>query len=288
MKKFYAFAAATVAAMTINAQTVVSLAGGYNGWSADANPMEETSAGVYEIKIDKLTKEFKVVVTETVDETSSQTWYGLEGGAITLGEPAVLGTGDDNVYKNITFANGWDAIANAVVKFELPTLTLTVTGEEATVEVHYGIHGSFATGDWATVDFEKAGDDLWVKTFNFEADAVGQFGIKQMDETGNQLAWIAAAAAGILIEDEIEDIELATSEASNLDVNLPAGDWTFTFNAKDLLLSVSKGAAGIDSVVVEENAPAVYYNLQGVKVANPENGVYIMRQGDKATKVLVK
>lgn len=45
---------------------------------------------------------------------------------------------------------------------------------------------------------------------------------------------------------------------------------------------------GIDDVVVDENAPVEYYNLQGVRVANPENGLYIRRQGNKATKVLVK
>ena len=30
------------------------------------------------------------------------------------------------------------------------------------------------------------------------------------------------------------------------------------------------------------------FNLQGVRVANPENGLYIKRQGNKAEKVLVK
>lgn len=46
--------------------------------------------------------------------------------------------------------------------------------------------------------------------------------------------------------------------------------------------------AGVESVVVDSNAPAVYYNLQGVKVVNPANGLYIVRQGNKASKVLVK
>lgn len=47
--------------------------------------------------------------------------------------------------------------------------------------------------------------------------------------------------------------------------------------------------SGISNVAVDANAPVEYYNLQGVKVANPSNGgVYIRRQGDKATKVLVK
>lgn len=52
--------------------------------------------------------------------------------------------------------------------------------------------------------------------------------------------------------------------------------------------------SGIEDVVVdsaveaEEDAPAVYYNLQGVQVANPENGIYIVRRGNKVTKELVR
>jgi hypothetical protein len=50
------------------------------------------------------------------------------------------------------------------------------------------------------------------------------------------------------------------------------------------------GEAGVSTVVVDDNsnAPVEYFNLQGVRVANPENGLYIRRQGNKATKVLVK
>ncbi|MCM1519578.1 MAG: hypothetical protein NC098_02205 [Lachnoclostridium sp.] len=47
-------------------------------------------------------------------------------------------------------------------------------------------------------------------------------------------------------------------------------------------------ATGIAEVVVDENAPVEYYNLQGVRVENPSNGIFIRRQGNKATKVLVK
>lgn len=45
---------------------------------------------------------------------------------------------------------------------------------------------------------------------------------------------------------------------------------------------------GVEDVTVDENAPVEYYNLQGVRVANPENGIYIRRQGSKVSKVLVR
>ncbi len=58
-------------------------------------------------------------------------------------------------------------------------------------------------------------------------------------------------------------------------------------NGENLILSVNK-PTGIEDITVDENAPVEYFNLQGVRVANPENGLYIRRQGGKATKVYVK
>ena len=41
-------------------------------------------------------------------------------------------------------------------------------------------------------------------------------------------------------------------------------------------------------IAVDDNAPVEYYNLQGVRVENPANGLYIRRQGSKAEKVIVR
>ena len=42
---------------------------------------------------------------------------------------------------------------------------------------------------------------------------------------------------------------------------------------------------GVENIIIENQGNVEYYNLQGVKVANPENGVFIRIQGGKATKV---
>lgn len=66
------------------------------------------------------------------------------------------------------------------------------------------------------------------------------------------------------------------------------------YNEKKLLnglpaLNWQDANTGINGLVVEtEDIPAVYYNLQGVQVANPENGIYIVRRGNKVTKELVR
>ena len=44
--------------------------------------------------------------------------------------------------------------------------------------------------------------------------------------------------------------------------------------------------SGVQNVAIDENLPVVYYNLQGVRVDNPENGIFIARQGSKSMKVV--
>lgn len=51
------------------------------------------------------------------------------------------------------------------------------------------------------------------------------------------------------------------------------------------------GSTGITDIEIDDtvsNEAPVYYNLQGVQVANPENGIYIVRRGNKVTKELVR
>ena len=57
---------------------------------------------------------------------------------------------------------------------------------------------------------------------------------------------------------------------------------------KDILVKGKKSSAVSDITVEDENAPIYYYNLQGVRVANPSNGLYIRVQGKKAAKVYVR
>ena len=48
-------------------------------------------------------------------------------------------------------------------------------------------------------------------------------------------------------------------------------------------------STGVDSVEIDDaNAEAVYYNLQGVRVQNPSNGIYIMVKGNKSSKVVIR
>ena len=56
-------------------------------------------------------------------------------------------------------------------------------------------------------------------------------------------------------------------------------------------IAVTGERTGVDVVenfVDDNNAPVVYYNMQGMKVANPTEGMYIRVQGSKSTKVMIR
>lgn len=57
----------------------------------------------------------------------------------------------------------------------------------------------------------------------------------------------------------------------------------------DSWLDLNKGfTSGVQAIDNEDaNAPVEYYNLQGVKVVNPEKGVFIKKQGKKVNKVIL-
>ncbi len=56
-----------------------------------------------------------------------------------------------------------------------------------------------------------------------------------------------------------------------------------------ITLSKSNVVTGIEGITIDSSQNNVkYYNLQGVEVDNPSNGVYIKIEGSKATKVIIK
>lgn len=67
-----------------------------------------------------------------------------------------------------------------------------------------------------------------------------------------------------------------------------AGNWRAADSRGKTVIELPDLSGIADIAVDAESADAVYYNLQGVEVANPENGLYIRVAGGKVSKVLVK
>lgn len=67
-------------------------------------------------------------------------------------------------------------------------------------------------------------------------------------------------------------------------------DGTYTIAANTLInsISIKKEVSSSATVVATDNAPAAYYTLDGVKVNNPAKGLYIVKQGSRVSKVILK
>lgn len=68
-----------------------------------------------------------------------------------------------------------------------------------------------------------------------------------------------------------------------------AGGVTGQTLAFDAVYFYNYEGAGVADIEIDENAPATYYNLQGVEISGELTpGLYIKRQGNKASKVVIK
>lgn len=79
-------------------------------------------------------------------------------------------------------------------------------------------------------------------------------------------------------------VENAIAVASNGDFTA-FGSFGETGNAYALYKVADTGVEGVE---VENDAETVYFNLRGVKVSNPEKGIYVVSKGGKTSKVVVK
>ncbi len=93
---------------------------------------------------------------------------------------------------------------------------------------------------------------------------------------------------------KVGEIELSLRNNYTLE-SVPAGTYDITVvvtiyqGATSLYVTNYNKSAGIANIAADENAPVEYYNLQGVRIAEPQAGqIVIRRQGRTATKVLVK
>lgn len=68
------------------------------------------------------------------------------------------------------------------------------------------------------------------------------------------------------------------------------GDYTITANTKDNTLKIEKdnNMSGVVSIDNECQDSPEYYNLSGMKVTNPTQGIFIRRQGNKVEKIVIR
>jgi hypothetical protein len=129
-------------------------------------------------------------------------------------------------------------------------------------------------------DIEELSDGDINKYVSFTADKIEA---DSTDESGK--TFIATVGTATLTLYNQFAVTLAAAQ------NVTVKGIVSKYNNKLQLYVVEAKAAesGVGNVVVDsENAPVEYFNLQGVRVANPTQGLFIKRQGNKVQKVVIK
>lgn len=108
-------------------------------------------------------------------------------------------------------------------------------------------------------------------------------GVPEFDSDGNMNGEELVAGDEYTVEDGVTTFNLTYDGVMCVMTN-PAFPNLYLYT--DLMNVTS---SGIEDIMADENAEAVYYNLQGIRVANPERGtIYIVRKGNTTSKVLYR
>lgn len=80
---------------------------------------------------------------------------------------------------------------------------------------------------------------------------------------------------------------LAGKKYGQVRIGVIRGSWTQDVSIDNIRIYEDEGAGTGSVAASDEDLPAEFYNLQGIRVDNPGKGVYIRRQGNSSTKVLI-
>lgn len=285
MKK--ALLALAVAATAFSASAVqYAVVGGYSNWKFEESTVLEQDGSVFKCTIPSLTSGFKIVDIEVSDW--GYQWSTSE--QVVLDELMYLDArnGSENPdLANMEFPATLLSVTDAVVTFDPSEGTLLITGTPVNGYADLWVTGSFC--DWsdpgtgATVQMDREGG-VYTATVDFGTPEEGANVEFKIAGSGwaPQYVW-SSDVEGVFTGEEVE-----ISNAGGNIVTSLTGVQTLVLDVDKMTLKVASEEGGVEGVEVEETVAPVYYNLQGVKVANPENGVYVVVRGAKVSKEVVK
>ena len=182
-------------------------------------------------------------------------------------------------------------IYNIYVNLSAMTVTLKKSGE-VVINVPNQLYavGNLSAGSWdpaTAVELTKEGNIFYGEvTFTGAGDGYSYFAVSggKGDWTSVNAARFAPVAGEVAFNLD-EKVEFDRGEAAFKVV--AEGTYFINVDFDSMTVWVSSEAAGVEDIEIETATP-VYYNLQGVEVANPQNGLFIVKQGNKVSKQLVK
>lgn len=268
----------TVTGTADNSLPVYIIGDNVNGSSwkllkADAK-MTDKGNGIYEWDGEVLGSGFKLNNGSWSEDKYN---WGVASGAapLKLGEEYQLIAGGSS--SNIAF-DGMKEVKNPHVVFDINTLKITVTGEGAG-EVNWYVTG--CNNSWNLGDAErmtKVADGVYEKT-DLELTQAGEFKIVND-------GWAIQFGNGGSVQVDAEHLSVTldgVSDGGNVPYFITGTyDVRWDLNTHVVTFTDKSGVAGIVAAPAEKT----YYNLQGLRVANPEHGqLYIVVESGRASKV---
>lgn len=289
MKKIFTLACAAIAAISFNANAadIWAMPGTYNGWSLENNLFEEVD-GVLTQKIAEIKGDFKVVkYTDEVKNWDIDWGVAAAGDIVEANKDVALTFKGANA--NLPAGKVLKNVTVTIVPGADNALTIKFAPESIEDEQEAWYLVGEAPLEWNFNDntiMTKAGDNVYTKTV--DAATADKFTFK-VDKNG---AW---SNCYILPEDVTavelgKEYELVGPVDSQNNMHI-AADWTnvtvtVTIDGEKVKMVCTAGESAIEAIEAD-NTPAIYFNLIGQRVANPENGVFVRVQNGKATKVIL-
>ena len=162
-----------------------------------------------------------------------------------------------------------------------------------------GLKGTYTLYNGVTPEIEKVTELPTPAAGTFEPKSVAAEDVtvdlvNSVVRIDNVVLDAATPAAKENFTGKVGDVELSFRNNYELE-SVEAGTYDITVvvtifqDAPSLYVVEYKKSTGIADITVDENAAVEYFNLQGIRVAQPEQGgIYIRRQGNSVSKVLVK
>ena len=256
---------------------------GNQGWAS--TDLEEGEDGVWSLTRDFVTGNFGIKKMINGSQPSENGWFAYS----CLGEPK------DNCESAGTDGNiKLTAAGNYTISFDPATTKITVKFNGGSVEppvddfngwyVH--LSGSFNKWDSFNNGVQPDTEGL----VKFEQVNLGDGWFKIHVWNGQNDLWYSANGA-IALDNWVEFNQVTPAnvadEATTLEGYSAGNTYDVQYNcATNKILVKNIGDPSGVAAVEAANGEAVYFNMQGVRVANPENGLFIRVQNGKAVKVV--
>ena len=194
-----------------------------------------------------------------------------------------------------------ETLSDATVVYDANEGTIKVTGTVTECVHTYMLHGQFTAApadepeaEVMALEEETPWNDIELSEINgryttkvVPAAAEGQFVVFTKRNGVDHLTLKAAEGSTLTAEG---NITLSPIESADVNYSLDPGHSyelsldpeTYAISSKDA------GTTGIEGIGVDNSSVARYFNLQGVSVENPSNGLYIVVRNGKATKEYIR